>query len=196
MFVADELPRELRRLIEFLNEHMPRIEVLGIEVRQYTQGGLRALVPRVIGQTERARESRRGATPVRMTTQEEFLENCPVWSRPLFDGIFEEARARGLIVNWGTKGFSVRGTDASGGTLTVLYGYPAGSLGNEVPSIEVYLKYLNSTEAASLRTALRGISGFAEKGRFTIGFLLSESGLVHLQEGLPHIWSAYTLSAG
>src|SRR2546428_562814 len=34
LFVADELPRELRRVIEFLNEHMPRIDVLGVEVRQ------------------------------------------------------------------------------------------------------------------------------------------------------------------
>jgi hypothetical protein len=35
LFVADELPRELRRIIEFLNEHMPRIEGLGVEVREF-----------------------------------------------------------------------------------------------------------------------------------------------------------------
>ncbi len=34
LFVADEIPAELRRVIEFLNEHMPLVEVLGVEIRQ------------------------------------------------------------------------------------------------------------------------------------------------------------------
>lgn len=52
LFVADELPRELKRLIEFLNEQFTKIEVLGVELRQYVGPGIRALVPRVVGQTE------------------------------------------------------------------------------------------------------------------------------------------------
>jgi hypothetical protein len=45
LFVADALPRELRRLIEFLNEQFTKIEVLGIELRQYVGQGIKALVP-------------------------------------------------------------------------------------------------------------------------------------------------------
>jgi hypothetical protein len=56
VFVADEIPSELRRVIEFLNERMSPTEVIGIEVRQYVgEGELKTLVPRVVGQTEEAR---------------------------------------------------------------------------------------------------------------------------------------------
>lgn len=55
VFVADEIPAELRRIVEFLNEQMTSAEVLAIEVKQYVGGGMRTLVPTVIGQTEAAR---------------------------------------------------------------------------------------------------------------------------------------------
>jgi hypothetical protein len=50
--VADEIPAELRRIVEFLNEQMTSAEVLAIEVKQYVGGGMRTLVPTVIGQTD------------------------------------------------------------------------------------------------------------------------------------------------
>ncbi len=62
VFVADEIPRELRTIIEFLNGQMERAEIFGVEVKQYTsRTGARTLVPRVIGQTisaERAKGTR------------------------------------------------------------------------------------------------------------------------------------------
>ncbi len=51
VFVADEIPSELRRIIEFLNEQMDPAEVLGLEVRQYVGEGSKVLVPRVVGLT-------------------------------------------------------------------------------------------------------------------------------------------------
>ena len=52
LFVADLIPPELRRIVEFLNEQMDPAEVLAVEIKQYVGGqGLKALVPRVIGQT-------------------------------------------------------------------------------------------------------------------------------------------------
>lgn len=51
VFVADEIPPELLRIVEFLNEHMRTIEVLAVEVRQYVGSDLRTLVPQVLGQT-------------------------------------------------------------------------------------------------------------------------------------------------
>jgi hypothetical protein len=63
VFVADEIPSELRRVIEFLNERMTPTEVLGIEVKQYAgESELRTLVPRVVGQTEQARAHKGGGT--------------------------------------------------------------------------------------------------------------------------------------
>ena len=60
VFVADEIPNELRRIVEFLNQQMEFAEVLAVEIRQFAGQGLRTLVPRVMGQTaesERAKSS-------------------------------------------------------------------------------------------------------------------------------------------
>lgn len=55
VFVADRIPKELRRIVEFLNEQMRPAEVLAIEVEHFTNAdGLRLLVPRLVGATERA----------------------------------------------------------------------------------------------------------------------------------------------
>ena len=55
IFLADEIPSELRRIVEFLNSYTTPVEVLAVEVRQYVGEGLKALVPRVIGQTTQAK---------------------------------------------------------------------------------------------------------------------------------------------
>jgi len=54
LFVADEIPKELRRIVEFLNEQMIPAEVLAVEIKQFTGKGYKSLVPRVHGQTEKA----------------------------------------------------------------------------------------------------------------------------------------------
>ena len=53
IFAADEIPAELRRIVEFLNEQMNPAEVLAIEIRQYVGTGVRTLVPNVIRSTKR-----------------------------------------------------------------------------------------------------------------------------------------------
>lgn len=54
IFVADAIPSELRRVVEFLNQQMNPAEVLAVEIRQYAGGALKTLVPRVMGQTSEA----------------------------------------------------------------------------------------------------------------------------------------------
>jgi hypothetical protein len=61
VFVADEIPRELRRIVEFLNEQM-KADVIAIEVKQYVGEGVKALVPQVIGETAAAETRKRSAT--------------------------------------------------------------------------------------------------------------------------------------
>lgn len=61
IFVSDLIPAELRRVIEFLNERMSPTEVLGIEIKQYvSDGDLKTLVPRIVGETEEARIQKLG----------------------------------------------------------------------------------------------------------------------------------------
>lgn len=54
VFVADDIPATLRRVIEFLNEQMDRTEVIGVEVKQYVGEGRTTLVPRILGRTTAA----------------------------------------------------------------------------------------------------------------------------------------------
>ncbi len=54
LFVADVIPPELQRVVEFLNEQMDPAEVLAVEVKQYVASDIQTLVPRVIGQTAEA----------------------------------------------------------------------------------------------------------------------------------------------
>jgi hypothetical protein len=56
LFVADEIPKELKRIVEFLNEKMEDVEVLAVEVKQFNGENLKTLVPRVIGQTSQAEQ--------------------------------------------------------------------------------------------------------------------------------------------
>ena len=54
LFVADAIPDELARVVEFLNAQMPNIEVLAVELKQFQGESARTLVPRVIGRTSAA----------------------------------------------------------------------------------------------------------------------------------------------
>lgn len=72
LFVADEIPTKLQRIIEFLNEQMKPAEVLAVEIKQFVGQGLRSLVPRVIGQTAEAQNKKSpGSQPP--TNEAEFL---------------------------------------------------------------------------------------------------------------------------
>jgi len=62
VFVADVIPIELQRIVEFLNTQMDPATVLAVEIRQYTGRGLKTLVPRVIGQTAEAQRKKHGST--------------------------------------------------------------------------------------------------------------------------------------
>lgn len=62
VFVADEIPRELRRVVEFLNEQMDRCEVLAIELQRYVGDGFQAVVPRTVGNTTQAERRKGGRT--------------------------------------------------------------------------------------------------------------------------------------
>jgi hypothetical protein len=60
VFVADVIPSELRRVVEFFNGQMDPAEVLAVEIKQFVGQGLKTLVPRVIGQTVEA-ERKKGS---------------------------------------------------------------------------------------------------------------------------------------
>lgn len=105
VFVADQIPRELRRVVEFLNEQMTPAEVIAIEVKQYVGEGVKTLVPRVIGQTAEAETKKRAGGPGRQWDEESFFsllaekagEDAVSAARELL----EWATKRRLRITWG-----------------------------------------------------------------------------------------------
>ena len=79
VFVADRVPLELRRIVEFLNAQMDPAEVLALEIEQFVGSGHRTLVPRIVGQTAEA-ERRKGAglSPRRQWDETTFFEALEV----------------------------------------------------------------------------------------------------------------------
>jgi hypothetical protein len=97
ILVADLIPRELARVVEFLNEQMDPAEVLAVEIRQYVGQGLRSLVPRVIGQTEKAEQRKVGSSRGgRVWTRESFFERLAERQ----GGV--AAACVGRVVDWAT----------------------------------------------------------------------------------------------
>ncbi|RVE99717.1 hypothetical protein CN172_01015 [Sinorhizobium meliloti] len=76
LFVADRIPKELSRIVEFLNEQMRPAEVLAIEIEQFASAtGIRTLVPRLVGQTERAQTVKAVTEPADRLSKDEWLES-------------------------------------------------------------------------------------------------------------------------
>jgi hypothetical protein len=67
VFVADRIPPELRRVVEFLNTQMDPAEVLALEIEQFVGSGLTTLVPWIVGQTAEA-QRRKAAPPLNKPT--------------------------------------------------------------------------------------------------------------------------------
>ncbi len=108
LFVADVLPPELRRVVEFLNGAFSDIEVLGVEIKQYKGENALALVPRVIGQTVKAEDMKTSLSS--RETKNWTFETCLEDSRnrgyfeveKTFQNMMSFAKKHGLDVRWGT----------------------------------------------------------------------------------------------
>lgn len=104
VFVADEIPSELQRIVEFLNGQMDPAEVIAVQIKQYKGEELTTLVPRVVGQTaEAGRKKTRGGR--RQWDEASFFadladrsgsEECTVARK-----LLEWANASGLETTWG-----------------------------------------------------------------------------------------------
>lgn len=114
LFVADDIPRELRRIVEFLNEQMRPAEVLAVQVEHYEAAdGTRTLVPKVIGATERATAAKSVGEPLGLKTIDDWVARL--------ESVHGEAAARGAqrAADWfRTKGCEVTPT-VSGDAIAV-----------------------------------------------------------------------------
>lgn len=105
LFVADEIPPELQRIVEFLNQQMNPAEVLAVEVKQYVGEGIRTLVPRILGQTTSAQARKDPFAPGRQWDAASFFEDLEArHGRATVDvarHILDWANASQLRIQWG-----------------------------------------------------------------------------------------------
>lgn len=95
VFVADDIPAELQRIVEFLNEQMKQAEVLAIQIRRYAGADVQTLVPKVIGFTAQARETKdqRPGRPY-----DELLREAPAAVQELGHKLLSWAGGRGYEI--------------------------------------------------------------------------------------------------
>ena len=103
LFVADKIPDELTRVVEFLNEQMQNIEVLAVEVKQFRGESMQTLVPRVIGRTA-ATSGRTTAGRGPRLTRETFLADFTIDSqRRAAEHLLNVAQESGAALEWGSS---------------------------------------------------------------------------------------------
>ena len=88
VFVADEIPAELRRIVEFMNGQMDPAEVLAVEIKQYVGEESKVLVPRVMGQTVEAQRKKSGSANKPSERGEAYRE--------FFQRLIDDLRERGF----------------------------------------------------------------------------------------------------
>ena len=103
VFVADRIPAELARIVEFLNEQMRPAEVLAIEIEHFVgASGERILLPRLLGATERARSAKAISPPRHDLPEEEWFAELEAKfgssSRQAAERIVEWIRSQGVRV--------------------------------------------------------------------------------------------------
>jgi hypothetical protein len=106
VFVSDQIPADLRRIVEFLNGQLNPAEMLAVEIRQYVSGDLRTLIPRVIGRTEQAQTAKSaGGSSTRQWDEQSFFDALTARSGTEAAGVAREllswARSIGVDVWWG-----------------------------------------------------------------------------------------------
>lgn len=106
IFVADAVPLELQRIVEFLNSQMRSAEVLALEVKRYSGEGFTALVSRTIGDTAAAAETKStGRRATRQWDEASFFAELAEHTDPMAVSVarrlLEWGRSKGLRVWWG-----------------------------------------------------------------------------------------------
>ena len=105
LFVVDDIPGPLRRIVEFLNAQMPALELIAVEIKQFRGAGAstQALAPRVIGRVDKQ--------PNRLSahTRESFLEALPSDRvRSTAERLLNAAEKKGISPAWRPGGVTIK----------------------------------------------------------------------------------------
>jgi hypothetical protein len=106
LFVADQIPDTLRRIVEFLNGQMKDAEVLAIEIKQFVAEDHKALVPRVIGQTS-VSQARKKTVRTERHDEGSFMGSIDPESSALHRALIALPEGQSYLLNWTGTGYSL-----------------------------------------------------------------------------------------
>lgn len=135
VFFLERAPLELRSIVEFLNEQMPRVQILLVEASQHELNGIRVVSPRLFGYTEETRMAKAAASTSNSTgsrrqwDEESFFKDALEKLQPpnvdAIRGFLKHAQDLGYAVSWGTGiasgSFNIRHTDVSERSFLSVY---------------------------------------------------------------------------
>ncbi len=168
----------LRDLLQYANVCLD-LPVFGVDIAMFKMAGKELIVPRGVRHTA---EAKRGLSrSVVHTDRAAFLEACTSVAAPFFSRLLDEAEGRGLIVYWGTKGFSVRMPFDP--PVTVAYGFPPNMF-------QVYPRNwpIGKERETEFRSQLHGRAPFTLSGQYTSTLLLDENNEQHALDALAFLW--------
>ena len=168
LFVADTVPRELRRLVEFLNAKMTDVEVLAVELKQFVneRSNLKAFVPRVIGQTEQNQSQKKLAKKKYESIEKQL---CAYPSREIFEQIVNVVRKHNHIVEPGITNFSIKCL-LNGKIITYAFCKPAG------PYLQFTTEYMkNDSELKELIENTLGRIGYSYTGKYCVNIQVHDN---------------------
>lgn len=170
VFAADYIGPELQRIVEFLNGQMNPAEVLAVQIKQYVGESFKTLIPRVVGQTAQAQQTKSvGSREYKLWDEDSFFQYLKEGSNgddvKIATSILEWAKLLKLIVSWG-KGkkipsfmLKVDQEDKYHSLIGVWPGYMQGVF-LEVPFGYLYAKpFDNEPMRLELLEQFRGIPG-------------------------------------
>lgn len=169
IFVADEIPNELRRIVEFLNAQMDPAEVLAVEIKQFVGQGMKTLVPRVIGQTAMAERKKRGlGGDSKQWDEESFFEELEAKRGPEEAGIAKKflswGRERMSRIWWGKgkqTGSCVPVLDANNNWYSLIYLWTNGSMQVTFGQFGVRVPFNNENRLKELIRRFNAVPGIS-----------------------------------
>ena len=167
LFVADQIPDVLQRVVEFLNAQMPNIEVLAVEIKQFRGGSTQTLVPHVLGRIAKASSHGPGGTRPKLTRQRFLQGFADEEVRDAAARLLDTAQRAGAAMGWGSSGVSIRGRCSRWRQpVTVAWLYPGpGWQGTQHFSFGTGL--VDEDLPPELRSVLEGWANSFRDGEFT-----------------------------
>jgi hypothetical protein len=154
LFVADRIPTELRRIVEFLNRQMTPAEILAIELRQFSNETLRTIVPMVFGQTQEGM-GKRAKAEVPPIPVDQWIQEIPEFFGDLQDKAIQIVRVLGeafsMRMAYRNKGIAFYNTDDEEKSRAMFV------LRREIRSLEFYLanfSYCRNLASEELRKGI------------------------------------------